>query len=158
MSNRSLMTTRGAEILRKSLEEKKKKSEVLRQAIETARGWGDLKENAEYSSARSERDLLMQTMQAIESRLRNSQIIDPKQLVNTGKVVFGTTVHLINTIDSEHMIFQIVGEDEADFKSGKISLDSPIAQALIGKSSGETVDVSTLEGKKSFKIEKVEYI
>jgi transcription elongation factor GreA len=152
------MTSVGEKALRASLKKatKKLRGEIAAK-IAHAKAFGDLSENAEYKAAKQEQALLMKLTQALSIKLRNSQIIDPKRLVKNGKVVFGTTVYLRNTLNKDLLTFQIVGEDEADIKAEKISFKSPIARSIIGKKEGDFVEVSTLEGMKSFTIEKVEY-
>src|SRR3569833_69030 len=140
---RTPMTVRGAEALRAEL--KKLKSEdrpnVIR-AIAEARGHGDLSENAEYHAAREQQGFIEGRIGEIESRLSNAEIIDVTKLVPNGKVVFGSTVQLEDEEGGGKVVYQLVGDDEADIKRGLISVSSPIARALIGRSEGDVVDVA----------------
>jgi transcription elongation factor GreA len=158
MSTRVPMTPAGEKALRTTLDDVKKKLNAIPDKIAHAKGFGDLSENGEYTAAKQEQALLMKLLQVVNTKLRNSQVIDPKKLVQNNKVVFGTTVHLRNTANQELSALQIVGEDEADIKAGKISFSSPIGQGMIGKMQGDCIKVQTLEGVKSFQIEKVEYL
>ncbi len=126
-------------------------------AIAEAREHGDLKENAEYHAAREQQGFIEGRIQEIESKLSNAQVIDVAKLPKTGKVIFGVTVGLINLGNDEEVSYQIVGEDEADIKSGKISVTSPIARALIGKEEGDVVVVSTPGGEVEYEIGSVEH-
>ncbi|MBS0349999.1 MAG: transcription elongation factor GreA [Proteobacteria bacterium] len=127
-------------------------------AIAEARAHGDLRENAEYHSAKEKQGFIEGRIRELESKLSNSQVIDIGKLKNEGKVIFGSTVTLCNVIDETLVTYQIVGEDEADLKRGKISVTSPLARALIGKAVDEEVEVTTPQGKKIYEIVKVEYI
>ena len=126
-------------------------------AIAEARAHGDISENAEYDAAREKQGFIEGRILELEGKLANAQIIDPALLEDDGRVVFGTTVELIDTAGSESMTYQIVGEDEADIKSGKISYSSPIAKALIGKFSGDVAEVRTPGGVKELEIVDVRY-
>ena len=126
-------------------------------AIAEARAHGDLSENAEYDAAREKQGFIEGRILELEGKLANAQIIDPALLEDDGRVVFGTTVELKDTAGTEHMTYQIVGEDEADIKSGKISYSSPIAKALIGKFSGDVAEVRTPGGMKELEIVDVRY-
>ena len=151
--NRTPMTLRGAEALRAEL--KRLKSEArpnIIKAIAEARGHGDLSENAEYHAAREQQGFIEGRIKEIEHKLANAQVIDPAQLPNTGKVVFGASVELEDQTDGARVVYQVVGEDEADIRSGRISVTSPIARALVGKSEGEVVDVSAPGGTRSYEI------
>ena len=128
------------------------------EAIAEAREHGDLKENAEYHAAREQQSFIEGRIQEIEGKLSNSQIIDVKEIPNTGKVIFGTTVEIINTDTEEQSVYQIVGEDEADIKEGKISITSPIARALIGKEVGDVVEIKVPSGLVEYEIEEVKHI
>ena len=123
-----------------------------------ARELGDLKENAEYHAAREQQGFIEGRIQEIESKLSGAQVIDVTTIENTGKVIFGTTVHLLNMDTDEQVTYQIVGEDEADIKSGKLSISSPIARALVGKSEGDVVAIRVPSGTVEYEIEQVEYI
>jgi transcription elongation factor GreA len=126
-------------------------------AIAEARAHGDISENAEYDAAREKQGFIEGRILELEGKLANAQIIDPALLEDDGRVVFGTTVELMDTAGSERMTYQIVGEDEADIKSGKISYSSPIAKALIGKFSGDVAEVRTPGGMKELEIVDVRY-
>ena len=153
------MTTAGAKSLEHELQELKtiKRPQVI-DAIAEARAHGDLKENAEYHAAKESQSFIEGRIAEIESKLATAQIIDVTKMPNHGKVIFGATVQLINTKTDETFSYQIVGEDEANIKHGKISVASPIARALIGKEEGDAVDVQTPAGPLNLEIDKVEYI
>jgi len=147
------MTLKGAEALRAEL--KKLKSEArpsIIKAIAEARGHGDLSENAEYHAAREQQGFIEGRIKEIENKLANAQVIDPAQLPNTGKVVFGAQVELEDQAGGARVVYQVVGEDEADIRAGRISVTSPIARALVGKSEGEVVDVAAPGGTRSYEI------
>ncbi len=156
---RTPMTLRGAEALR--IELKKLKSESrpnVIKAIAEARGHGDLSENAEYHAAREQQGFIEGRINEIEAKLGSAEIIDPSKLVNSGKVVFGAYVELDDQDDSKsRLVYQIVGEDEADIRAGRISITSPIARALVGKSEGDVVDVTAPGGIRSYEIVAVRY-
>ena len=124
----------------------------------TARELGDLKENAEYHAAREQQGMSEARIRDIEGRLSGAQIIDVTTIPYTGKVFFGTTVEIANVETDESVTYQIVGEDEADLKQGKISVTSPIARALVGKEEGEVVVVQTPGGLMEFEIIEVRHI
>jgi transcription elongation factor GreA len=150
---RTPMTLRGAESLRAEL--KRLKSEVrpaIIKAIAEARGHGDLSENAEYHAAREQQGFIEGRIKEIEHKLASAEIIDPAGLPNTGKVVFGASVELEDQADGARVVYQVVGEDEADIRAGRISVTSPIARALVGKSEGEVVDVAAPGGVHSYEI------
>lgn len=150
---RTPMTLRGAEALRVEL--KRLKSEArpnIIKAIAEARGHGDLSENAEYHAAREQQGFIEGRIKEIENKLANAEVIDPGKLPNTGKVVFGAVVELEDQADGAHLTYQVVGEDEADIRAGRISVTSPIARALVGKTQGEVVDVSAPGGTRSYEI------
>ncbi|HRE12664.1 MAG TPA: transcription elongation factor GreA [Usitatibacteraceae bacterium] len=127
-------------------------------AIAEARAQGDISENAEYDAAREKQGFIEGRILELEAKLANAQIIDPALLEDDGRVVFGTTVELVDTASGgEGMAFQIVGEDEADIKLGKISYSSPIAKALIGKFAGDVAEVRTPGGLKEYEIVDVRY-
>ncbi|HEV8017857.1 MAG TPA: transcription elongation factor GreA [Steroidobacteraceae bacterium] len=147
------MTLRGAEALRAEL--KRLKSEArpnIVKAIAEARGHGDLSENAEYHAAREQQGFIEARIRDIEHKLANAQVIDPAQLPNTGRVVFGAQVELEDQTDGARVVYQVVGEDEADIRAGRISVTSPIARALVGKSEGEVVAVTSPGGTRSYEI------
>jgi transcription elongation factor GreA len=150
------MTLRGAELLRQELHKLKTVERPANsQAIAEARAHGDLSENAEYHAARERAGFIEGRIAELEAKLGNAQVIDPKLVAADGRVVFGATVDLES--DGTAATWQIVGEDEADIKAGRISVSSPIARALIGKESGEIVDVQTPGGKKRYEIIDVRY-
>ena len=152
------ITVRGADALRVEL--RKLKSEdrpnVIK-AIAEARAHGDLSENAEYHAAREQQGFIEGRIQELEAKLSNAEIIDVTQMQNTGKVIFGATIDLQDEDSGAKQTYQIVGEDEADIKAGRISVGSPIARALVGKSEGDSVDVTTPGGKRSYEIIAVRY-
>ena len=153
------LTARGAEQLREEL--KRLKSEErprIVNAIAEAREHGDLKENAEYHAAKEQQGLVEARIRDIEAKLSNAQIIDVTQISATGRVVFGSTVQLIDVDSGERAQYQIVGEDESDIKDGLLSVSSPIARALIGKREGDTAEVDTPGGRRCYEIEEVQYI
>lgn len=153
------LTVNGVERLRAEL--KKLKSEdrprVIK-AIAEARAHGDLKENAEYHAAKEQQGFIEGRIKDIDGKLSHAQIIDVTELPKSGRVVFGTTVDLVDKDSGEKTVYQIVGEDEADIRSGRLSYTSPIARALIGKEAGDVVDVRTPGGDKSYGITKVRYV
>jgi len=150
---RTPMTLRGAETLRAEL--KRLKSEVrpaIIKAIAEARGHGDLSENAEYHAAREQQGFIEGRIKEIEHKLASADVIDPTRLPNTGRVVFGASVELEDQADGARVTYQVVGEDEADIRAGRISVTSPIARALVGKSEGEVVDVAAPGGTRWYEI------
>lgn len=159
MNDRVPMTVNGENKLREELRHLKsvERPRVI-QAIAEAREHGDLKENAEYHAAREQQSFIEGRIQEIESKLAGAQVIDITSINNTGKVIFGVTVSLINADTDEEVRYQICGEDEADVKAGRLSVTSPIARALIGKSEGETVEVKVPSGTVEYEIEQVEHL
>ena len=152
------MTVRGAEKLRAELQRLKTvERPAISQAIAEARSHGDLSENAEYDAARERQGFAEGRISEIEAKLANAQVIDPKLLDADGRCVFGATVDLEDEADGAGISWQIVGEDEADIKAGKISISSPIARALIGKYAGDAVEVNTPGGVKRYEILDVRY-
>lgn len=153
------LTLRGADKLREELTHLKT---VMRpkitEAIAEARAHGDLKENAEYHAAREQQSFTEGRIKEIEGKLANCQIIDVTQVNAQGKVVFGATVELADAETGDEVTYQIVGEDEADIKQGKISVTSPIARALIGKREGDVAVVQAPGGVREFDICSVQYI
>jgi transcription elongation factor GreA len=150
------MTVKGAEALQEEL--RHLKSEVrprITAAIADARAHGDLKENAEYHAAREQQSFTEGRIQDIESKLADAQVIDVSTIENTGKVIFGVQVKIVNIESEEVKSYQIVGDDESDIKLGKISVNSPIARALIGKKVGEEVTVNTPTATVVYEIEEV---
>jgi transcription elongation factor GreA len=153
------ITMIGAELLRNELHKLKSvERHAVITAIAEARAHGDITENAEYEAARERQGFIEGRIIELEAKLSNCQIIDPALLDDDGRVVFGSTVELIDTSGAETVSYQIVGEDEADIKLGKISYSSPIAKALIGKSEGDVVEVRTPGGLKEFEIGDVRYV
>ncbi len=153
------MTAVGAAKLNEELDRLKKVDRpTVIQAIAEARSHGDLKENAEYHAAKEQQGFIEGRIREIEHRLSRANIIDVTKLSNDGKVVFGSTVSLTNVETEESMIYQIVGEEEADIRSGKLSFTSPIARAIIGKYEGDSVEVNTPSGLVEYEIGKVQYI
>ena len=151
------MTLRGAEALRAEL--KRLKSEArpaVIKAIAEARSHGDLSENAEYHAAREQQSFIEGRIREIEAKLANAEVIDPSTLPKNGRVVFGAVVKLEDEAGS-HVVYQVVGEDEADIGAGRISIGSPIARALVGKSEGDVVDVAAPGGIRSFEIVEVRF-
>lgn len=153
------MTARGENQLREELSNLKtvQRPEVI-QAIAEAREHGDLKENAEYHAAREQQGFIEGRIKEIEHKLSNAKVIDVTQLTENGKVVFGSTVKLLDLDTDDEIIYQIVGDDEADLKLNRISYSSPVARALIAKVEGDEVSVDTPGGGKEYEIMSVEYI
>jgi transcription elongation factor GreA len=152
------MTLRGAELLRVELQRLKTVDRpAVTQAIAEARAHGDLSENAEYDAARERQGFIEGRIADIESKLGNAQVIDPKLVDADGRCVFGATVDVEDEADGAGVTWQIVGDDEADIKAGKISISSPIARALIGKYAGDAVEVQTPGGVKRYEILDVRY-
>lgn len=152
------MTVRGAELLRAEL--KKLKSEErprIIQAIAEAREHGDLKENAEYHAAKEQQGFVEGRIKDIEGKLSNIQVIDVTAIDAKGKVIFGSTVELLDVQEEQEITYKIVGEDEADINEGMISYTSPIARALIGKNEGDEVSFSAPGGEKYYEVMDVRY-
>ena len=153
------MTKAGEASLREELQRLKQVERPrIVAAIAEAREHGDLKENAEYHAAREQQGFCEGRIKDIEAKLSHAQVIDVKQIENTGKVIFGVSVTLINIETQQVMTYQIVGEDEADVKKGKISVTSPIARGLIGKEEGDEVVVTTPGGVVEYEIDTVEHL
>jgi transcription elongation factor GreA len=152
------MTLAGAEALKQELHRLKtiERPRII-EAIATARAHGDLKENAEYHAAREEQSFAEGRIQELEAKIGNAQIVDIAKLPNQGKVVFGAKVQLCHVQTNAEITYQIVGEDEADIKLGKISYSSPIGRALIGKELDDTVTVNTPGGRVEYEIIGVDY-
>ena len=150
------MTAAGEQALRAELDRLKStdRPRVI-QAIAEAREHGDLKENAEYHAAREQQSFCEGRIQELEGKLSHAQVIDVKSIPHSGKVIFGTTVVIINCETDESVRYQIVGDDEADIKSGKLSVNSPIARGLIGKSEGDVAGIQTPKGIVEYEIEEV---
>ncbi|PCJ22768.1 MAG: transcription elongation factor GreA [SAR86 cluster bacterium] len=157
--SRNPMTVAGAERLREELTQLKSVTRPrIIAAIAEAREHGDLKENAEYHAAREQQSFCEGRIGEIEGKLADSQVIDVTKIDDTGRVIFGTTVTLINIETDVSVTYQIVGEDEADVPSGKISVSSPIARAIMGKSEGDEIVVKAPAGDIEYEIESVKYI
>ena len=152
------LTVNGAELLRAELHRlKHEERPSVVNAIAEARAQGDLSENAEYDPAKERQGFIEGRIAELESKLATAQIIDPKDLEQDGRVVFGTLVQLLDLEADKESTYQIVGEDEADLKVGKISISSPIARALIGKSAGDVVSVQAPGGAREVEILEVRY-
>ena len=153
------MTVQGAEALKAELNKLKGTDRpAVTAAIAEARAHGDLKENAEYHAAREQQGFIEGRIQDIEGKLSNAQIIDITQMPNNGKVIFGATVDIENVETGEAKTYQIVGDDEADFKIGKISVNSPLARGLIGKVEGDSVMIETPGGRVEYEVINVNYV
>ncbi|MFA7270192.1 MAG: transcription elongation factor GreA [Sterolibacterium sp.] len=153
------ITIHGAELLRTELHRLKtvERPNVIA-AIAEARSHGDLSENAEYDAAKERQGFIEGRIKEVEGKLGNAQIIDPKLLDADGRVVFGATVELEDLEEGKTVTYQIVGDDEADIKAGKISISSPIARALIGKFEGDVAEVQTPGGLREYEVLDVKYI
>jgi len=156
--NKVPLTLRGAEKLREELKELKSvaRPRVI-QAIAEARAHGDLKENAEYHAAREQQSFIEGRIKEIEGKLSHAQVIDPRAVGANGKVIFGATVDVADADSGEENTYQIVGEDEADIKQGLISVTSPIARALIGKSEGDIASFQAPGGVRELEVLEVRY-
>ncbi|SFR51371.1 transcription elongation factor GreA [Thiomicrospira sp. ALE5] len=153
------MTKEGADKLQAELNRLKKEERPrITQAIADAREHGDLKENAEYHAAREQQGLIEARIKHIEGVLGHSQIIDVTQIEANGKVIFGATVKLLNIDNDQEVLYRIVGNDESDVKQNKISINSPIARALIGKSEGDEVVVQAPSGNIDYEVLEVLYL
>ena len=156
--NKVPLTTRGLEMLRDELKQLKSVDRPrFIQAIAEARAHGDLKENAEYHAAKEQQGFIEGRIKEIEGKLSHAQVIDVTEIDAKGKVVFGATVDLLDEYTGNEISYIIVGEDEADLKTGRISYTSPIARALIGKTEGEEVVVVAPGGEKRYEIIEVRY-
>jgi transcription elongation factor GreA len=159
VSNQIPVTVIGAELLKQELHRLRSEDRPsVIQAIAEARAQGDLSENAEYEAAKEKQSFIEGRISELESKLSNLQIIDPITLNAEGRVVFGATVRFEDLESGDIKTYQIVGEDEADIKSGKISVASPIARALIGKEEGDIAEVSAPGGIKEYEVIEVLYI
>ena len=157
--NKVPMTVQGEAALRKELDRLKKVDRPrITQAIAEARAHGDLKENAEYHAAREQQSFAEGRIMEIENKLAGAQVIDVTQIDPSGKVIFGTTVTLLNMDTDATVVYRIVGDDEADVKNNLISVSSPIARALIGKEEGDVVVVKAPGGDIEYEIDRVEHI
>jgi transcription elongation factor GreA len=152
------LTVRGAQLLRDELHQlKTKERRAVIEAIAEARAQGDLSENAEYDAAKERQAFIEGRIGELEGKLGAAQIIDPKLLDADGRVVFGATVDLEDMEAGNQVTYQIVGEDEANIKVGKVSVTSPIARAMIGRSSGDTVSVHAPSGLREYEVLDVRY-
>jgi len=157
--NKVPMTVAGELALREELDRLKRVDRPrISQAIAEAREHGDLKENAEYHAAREQQSFAEGRIKDIEHKLSHAQVIDVSAIPHTGKVIFGTTVDLISVDDDSEVSYRIVGEDEADVKANLISVSSPIARALVGKSEGDEVVVKAPSGDIHYEIERIQHI
>ncbi|MGD0466106.1 MAG: transcription elongation factor GreA [Gammaproteobacteria bacterium] len=153
------MTVYGAKKLQDELHKLKTQARVkIIEAIKEARSNGDLKENADYHAAKEQQGFIEGRIIELEHKLSHCQVIDVSKFKNDGKIIFGSTITLVDQNDNKTVTYQIVGDGESDLKYGKISVSSPIARALIGKFEDDIVDVNTPSGIVQYKIEKVEYI
>ncbi len=157
--NKVPLTVKGAELMRAELQQLKtvERPKVI-VSIQEARTHGDLSENAEYDAAKERQSFIEGRIVELEGKLANAQIIDPAHVDADGRCVFGATVDLEEVGSGETVTYQIVGDDEADIKSGKISISSPIARALIGKYSGDVAEVKAPGGIKEYEILDVKYL
>jgi transcription elongation factor GreA len=152
------MTKKGHDALQAELQHLKTVERPrISAAIAEARAHGDLKENAEYHAAREQQGFVEGRIQDIEGKLSNAQVIDVTAMPRTGKVIFGVTVDIVNVDTDETKTYQIVGDDEADIKNNKISVNSPIARGLIGKEEGDVVGIQTPAGVVEYEIAEVRY-
>lgn len=153
------MTPEGKTALEKELQQLKTVDRPrITQAIAEAREHGDLKENAEYHAAREQQGFCEGRIQDIEGKLGAAQVIDVKDLEQNGRVVFGVTVTIENLDTEEQKTYKIVGDDEADFRINKISVNSPIARGLLGKNEGDDAKITTPQGEVEYEVVKVEYL
>ncbi|MFM1887585.1 MAG: transcription elongation factor GreA [Pseudomonadota bacterium] len=153
------ITLRGAEALRNELRRLKSEDRPkIIQAIAEARALGDLSENAEYHAAREQQGFIEGRIAEIEGKLGNAEIIDVTTMQAGGKVIFGATVELEDEDSGARVTYQIVGEDEADIKANRISVGSPIARAMVGKSEGDSVSVAAPGGVRNYEIVAVRYV
>ena len=152
------LTVRGAQLLKDELQRlKHTERPAIIQAIAEARAQGDLSENAEYESAKERQGFIEGRIAELESKLAAAQVIDPSTLNADGRVVFGATVDLEEIESGTKVRYQIVGEDESDIKQSRISVSSPLARALIGKSAGDVADFQAPGGEREYEILKVSY-
>ena len=152
------MTAEGAAALKEELTKlKSEERPKITLAIKEAREKGDLKENAEYHAAREQQSFMEGRIKDIESKLANAEIIDIKNIPNSGKVIFGSTVMLVNLNDNKKVSYKLVGEDEADLKKGKISITSPLARLLIGKEQDDVIELKMPNGVFEYEITEIRY-
>jgi transcription elongation factor GreA len=157
--NKVPMTVRGHELLQAELKRLKSvdRPNVI-EAIATARAHGDLKENAEYHAAKEQQGFIEGRIKNIEGKLSHLQVIDVTAIDAKGRIVFGSTVTLLDEDTDKEIVYKLVGEDEADIKTGMISYSSPIARALIGNSEGDVVSFQAPGGEKTFEVLEVKYV
>ena len=156
--DREIMTVKGAELLREELKKLKSvdRPEIIT-AIATAREFGDLKENAEYHAAKEKQSFIEGRISEIESKISNSEVIDINKLSISNKVVFGSTVTLLNLDNDQIITYKIVGEDESDIENGLLSYKSPLSKAMIGKSTDDLVELKTPEINQDFQVTDITY-
>lgn len=156
--DRTIMTVRGEMLLREELKKLKStdRPEIIK-AIATARDFGDLKENAEYHAAKEKQSFIEGRISEIESKLSNSEIIDVTKLSVTNKVIFGSTVTMLNLETNQVITYKIVGEDESDIENSLLSYKSPLSRAMIGKNNEDIVELTTPEMSQSFQITDISY-
>ena len=155
----SPMTVAGHKKLQDELEHLKKIDRpAIINAISEARAHGDLKENAEYHAAKDKQGFIEGRIRDLESKLSSCQIIDITKIKNEGKVIFGSTITIVNVDTDEEVTYQLVGEDEADLKHNKISVTSPVARAMVGKSKGDEFTVQSPKGETTYEIIAVNYL
>ncbi len=157
MSAQYPMTLKGAEKIKKQLEVLKKQRPEIVNAIAEARAHGDLKENAEYHAAKDQQGMVEAKIRDLEAKITNARIVDVTKILNNGKVIFGSTVTLLDENDKE-VCYQIVGEDEADIKTNLLSVMSPLARSLVGKNEGDEITFDAPSGTLNYFISRVEYI
>jgi len=156
--NKVPMTVRGEKLLKDELRKLKSQDRpAVIQAIAEARAHGDLKENAEYHAAKEQQGFIEARIKDLEGKLSNLQVIDVTTVNANGRIVFGSTVELLDMQTEKEIIYKIVGEDEADIKTGLISFTSPIARALIGKNEGDEISFSAPGGEKCYEVIEVRY-
>ena len=156
--NKVPMTVRGAALLRDELKRLKSTDRpAVIQAIAEARAHGDLKENAEYHAAKEQQGFIEGRIKEIEGKLSNVQVMDVTTIEANGRIVFGCTVELLDVNADQQIVYQIVGEDESDIKTGLISFSSPIARALIGKNKGDEVSFLAPGGERAYEVIRVRY-
>ena len=156
--SRTPLTKAGAEKLKASCRLKTVERPAVIVAIAEARSHGDLSENADYDAAKERQGFIEGGIAEVETKLANAQIIDPAEIDADGRVVFGATVDLEDHATGDRVSYQIVGDDEADIKDGKISVNSPIARALIGKNEGDTAEVQAPGGVREYEVLAVRYV
>ena len=153
------MTVEGAARLKAELHRLKTvERPAVIEALAEARSHGDLSENADYDAAKERQGFIEGRISEVESKLAHAQVIDPADIEADGRVVFGSTVEIEDLGNGERKAYQIVGDDEADIKAGKISVNSPIARALIGRSEGDTAEVQAPGGLRSYEVVSVRYV